>query len=245
MRNLKLTIQYDGASYRGWQKLGDSDKTIQGKIEEVLKKMTNEDISLIGSGRTDAGAHAEKQVANFKTECTLSEKAILEYCNNYLPRDILIRSVTEASENFHSRYNAKSKIYVYKLSTKKLPDVFKRRYVYSLQHSLSISKMRTASEILIGEHDFQSFTTLKSKTKSTVRTISRIDIIENGDYIDLIFEGNGFLHNMVRILTGTLIEIGEGKLTIEQLDEILIKKDRSLAGYTIPPQGLFLVDVKY
>ncbi|MDP4145708.1 MAG: tRNA pseudouridine(38-40) synthase TruA [Bacillota bacterium] len=245
MRNITLSIQYDGTNYKGWQRLGDSDKTIQGKLENVLTKMTNEEIEIIGSGRTDAGVHALNQVANFKTNSAITLKEILEYTAHYLPEDIVVKSAVEASENFHSRYNAKRKIYLYRICNNLQHNVFERKYVYHITEPLDRTAMKEAASILVGQHDFRSFTSLKSKKKSTVREIYSIDIIDNKDEMQIIYDGNGFLHNMVRIITGTLIEIGKDKLKVSELRNILNSKDRSCAGYTAPPKGLFLKDVLY
>ena len=245
MRNIKLTIEYDGTCYRGWQKLTNSEKTIQGKLENVLSKMTNEEISLIGSGRTDSGVHAKKQTANFKTNCTMSLKNIIDYCNNFLPKDIVIKSAEDVAESFHSRYNAKRKIYEYNICNGTTNDVFKRNYSFYIEKQLNVELMREASLLFIGEHDFRAFSSIKNKNKSTVRTIYSIIIDQCNDKIKISFDGNGFLYNMVRILAGTLIEVGLGNMTKNEIIPIFNSKIRSCAGFTAPSQGLFLMDVIY
>jgi len=245
VRNIKLIIEYDGTKYKGWQRLGDTDSTIQGKLENVLKIMTEEDIEVIGSGRTDAGAHAIKQVANFKTSFQMSLGDMKSYCNQYLPEDIVIKRVEEAEERFHVRYNAASKKYLYRIWRTKTPTAFNRKYTYHVFLPLNIDNMKKAINYMIGEHDFQAFSSVKSKKKSTVREVYSIEIIEMKEELHFLFHGNGFLYNMVRIMVGTLLEIGEGKRKFEDVPEILKSKDRTRAGITVPAQGLFLYDVYY
>lgn len=245
MRNIKITIQYDGTRYKGWQRQPDLDSTIQGKLEILLSKITGEKIEIIGSGRTDAGVHAENQVANFKTACDLSLDYIMEKCYEYLPLDIVIKDIEEVEESFHARYSAVGKKYVYKICNRKYHDVFNRKYSCHIGEKLDIDSMKKACSLLIGEKDFKSFTTLKSKKKSTVRHIYSIDIFENNGDIDIVYKGNGFLRNMVRIITGTLIEVGLHKREVKEIEDILNKKERSAAGYLAPPEGLFLMKVYY
>ena len=211
MRNLKMLIQYDGSRYKGWQKQKTTDQTIQGKMENILTKMSGEEIQVIGCGRTDAGVHAENY-ANFRINSDMTAMEILEYVNKYLPEDIVVKSMKDASERFHARYNVKSKTYVYKINNNEYRDVFNRRYVHHITEKLNLGDMRKASEFLIGTHDFRSFTNLKSKKKSTLRTINYINIKEDKGNIEIEVNGNGFLMNMVRIITGTLLEVGTGKL---------------------------------
>lgn len=245
MKNFKLTIQYDGSRYKGWQKLGDTDNTIQGKIEKVLSRMTGEEIDIIGSGRTDAGVHAIKQVANFHTSAAVNCSDILSYCYKYLPEDIVITDAQEVDSRFHSRYSAKRKKYMYRIWNDKFHNPFMRKYAYHVEEKLDINLMKEASALLIGEKDFTSFTSLKPKKKSMVREIYSIDISCDNKIVDIIYYGNGFLYNMVRIITGTLIETGLGRMEPEYVGEVLEKKDRSLAGPTVPPHGLVLLDVEY
>ncbi|GAA0121163.1 tRNA pseudouridine(38-40) synthase TruA [Clostridium faecium] len=245
MRNLKLTIEYDGSRYKGWQRLGDNDNTIQGKIEGVLSKMTNENIELIGCGRTDGGVHAENYIANFHTNCMLSEEMMINYLYEFLPEDIVVKKIEEVEERFHARYNAKAKTYIYKINNGKFRNVFNRKYVYHIDEKLNLENMIKASKILVGTHDFQSFTTLKSKKKSTVRTINYINIDKNEDLIEIEINGDGFLWNMVRIITGTLLQVGTGKISVDEVGIILNKKKREEAGPMAQAKGLYLKEVIY
>ncbi|WP_291581371.1 tRNA pseudouridine(38-40) synthase TruA [Clostridium sp. UBA6640] len=245
MRNLKLTIEYDGSRYKGWQRLGDNDNTIQGKIEDVLSKMTSEKIELIGCGRTDGGVHAENYIANFHTNCMLSEGMMIDYLYEFLPEDIVVKEVEEVEERFHARYNAKAKTYIYRINNGKFRNVFNRKYVYHIDKDLNLENMIKASKILVGAHDFQSFTTLKTKKKSTVRTINYININKNKDLIEIEINGDGFLWNMVRIITGTLLEVGAGKISVDEVETILNKKKREEAGPITQAKGLYLKEVIY
>lgn len=245
MKNIKLTLQYDGTRYKGWQKQKEEDNTIQGKLEALLSKMTEEEIQLHGCGRTDAGVHALNYVANFQTSKDLTAEYILDYCYKYLPQDIQIMQVEEVPLKFHARYNAKSKTYVYSIYNYKYRDVFNLKYATHVEEPLDIDKMREATKYLIGTHDFQSFTTLKSKTKSTVRTVHSINFTKDGDYINISYTGDGFLMNMVRIITGTLIEVGLGIIPPEEVEIIRDKKERKYAKAIAEAKGLFLKEVYY
>ncbi|CEI73155.1 MULTISPECIES: tRNA pseudouridine(38-40) synthase TruA [Romboutsia] len=245
MRNIKMTIKYDGSRYKGFQRLKDNDMTIQGKIEDVLSKMTNEHIEIIGSGRTDMGVHARGQVANFKTNSKLSLKKMQDYLYNYLPEDIVITELEEVEERFHSRYNVKSKTYLYKIDNNKYHDPFTRRYTTHIEKKLNIDLMREASEYLVGEHDFTSFASSKSKKKSNVREIHSIVINENNNMIDIYVQGNGFLYNMVRIIAGALIDVGSKRKTPQDIKIMLENKDRSKSSDTAPAKGLCLYKVTY
>lgn len=245
MRNLKLTIEYDGKRYLGWQRLGDSDKTIQGKIEKVITQMTGETIEIIGSGRTDAGAHARGQVANFKTNTTLSREEMLTFFNRYLPDDIVVKKIEEVPERFHARYNASGKQYSYYVWNSSIPTAFDRYHSFQVTQPLDLGKMKAACEQLQGTHDFLGFSALKKSKKSTERTIASIEISQEGEMLHFTFVGNGFLYKMVRILMGTIIEIGAGNLPVSAIDEIFTSKIRSQAGETAPAQGLFLDEVYY
>ena len=249
MRNIKMIIQYDGSRYKGWQKQnskGSSVSTIQDKLEKVLSKMTGEDIQVIGCGRTDTGVHADNYVANFKTNSTAHISEFKEYLKNYLPEDIVIKDMMNASERFHARLNIISKTYVYSIDNNTYCDVFMKRYAYHVEEKLDANKMREASKVLLGTHDFQSFTSLKPKNgKSTIRTINSIDVIEDNNMIKIVYNGNGFLLNMVRILTGTLIEVGKGNLSTDDVVKILNAKKRSEAGEKAPSKGLCMVGVQY
>lgn len=245
MRNIKMILEYDGARYKGWQKQTDDVNTIQGKLENILAKMTGEEVQLIGCGRTDAGVHALSYTANFHTESKMNVNEMIIFLNDNLPDDIAVKSIKDASERFHSRYNILSKTYIYRINNTGFKNVFDRRYIHDIKESLSLEVMRQCANILTGTHDFQSFTTLKSKTKSTIRTINYINIIETKGILEIEINGNGFLWNMVRIIMGTLIEAGKGNLTPKEAENILNLKKRSEAGPMVPPKALFLKDVEY
>ncbi|MHC5268917.1 tRNA pseudouridine(38-40) synthase TruA [Enterococcus sp. LJL98] len=246
MRNIKLTIEYDGRRYLGWQRLGDSEKTIQGKIEGVLKQiLETEAIEIIGSGRTDAGAHARGQVANFKTENEMALDKMTELLNRYLPRDIIAKKVEEVPERFHSRYNAKGKKYSYYVWDNVIPSAFEGFHSFYYPQTLDMEKMEAACQKLMGRHDFIGFSSLKKSKKSTVRTVEEIAIQREGDLLHFTFVGEGFLYNMVRIMMGTILEIGAGKIDLSVIDDVFEKKVRADAGMTVPAQGLFLDEVYY
>lgn len=245
MYNYKITIQYDGTRYRGWQSQNSTEETIQGKLADVLSRMAGEEVAVIGSGRTDAGVHARGQVANFYLSRKRDTAELQDYLNRYLPEDIAVVHTEEADERFHSRYQAKSKTYLYRVHTGNVPDVFERRYVYDYQTPLDVGRMSKAAELLSGTHDFRSFCGNKKMKKSTVRTIYEIQIEETEQEIKIYYTGDGFLQNMVRILTGTLIEIGDGRRAPEEMLNILAAKDRKQAGYTAPACGLTLLEVRY
>ena len=249
MRNLKLVMQYDGSRYLGWQRQKEEDpehpRTIQGKLEQVLSRMTGRKIEVIGACRTDAGVHAEAQVANFLTSSTLTLQEICAYLTRYLPEDIAVTAADQVDARFHARYRARRKRYTYRIWTAPYPHVFRRRYCLHLPESLDLQAMRKAAAPLVGEHDFRSFTTSKSKTKSAVRTLHALDIGRKEDWVELVFEGDGFLHNMARILTGTLLEVGAGRLEPEAVPGILEARQRSAAGPMAPAHGLCLLEVVY
>lgn len=247
MRNIRLTIEYDGSRYQGWQRLGgtSNQNTIQGKLEAVLSKMTGEDIKIIGSGRTDAGVHAYGQTANFHTDTSFSCQEIREYLMTYLPTDIGILKTEEAGERFHSRLNAKSKTYLYRIGIPGESHVFERKYLWQFPEVLDLNRIKKAANYYIGSHDFKGFSSIKKTKKSTVREIYDVSVKQLDREIQISYTGNGFLHNMVRILTGTLVEIGRGTMEPEDILTVYQTKDRKKAGITAPPQGLFLVNVTY
>ena len=244
MKNFKITIQYDGSAYNGWQKQGNTTNTIQERFENVLCRMCNSKIEIFASGRTDAGVHAENQVANFKCKTNMECEEVKKYLNKYLPKDIRVKKVEEVDERFHSRLNAVSKTYEYSIATEK-PDVFSRKYVYSTDSVLDVEKMKFAADLFIGKHDFKGFSSVGRTKKSTIRTINYINIVKKDGLIKIYVNGTGFLYNMVRIISGTLLEIGEGKLDLETINEIFLEKDRKKAGKTLPACGLKLVEVNY
>lgn len=243
-RNIRLLVCYDGTRYKGWQRLPGVDNTIQGKLEQTLSKLLGEEIELSGSGRTDAGAHAMGQVANFHCESELSCEEILSGLRRYLPEDIGIESCQEASPRFHARLNCKSKTYRYRIWNSDKPCVFERRFVYIMPEQLDIEKMRKAAEFFMGEHDFSAFCANKKMKKSTVRRIDAITITREGEELVLTFTGDGFLYNMVRIMVGTLIEVGLGKRSTETIPALFGGK-REEAGALVPAQGLCLMEVNY
>ncbi|GCF95707.1 tRNA pseudouridine synthase A [Enterococcus florum] len=245
MKNIKLTIEYDGKRYLGWQRLGNSEKTIQGKIEQIITQMTGEKIEIVGSGRTDGGTHAKGQVANFKTNSPLSTQEMIEFFNRYLPKDIVVKKAEEVSERFHARYNAVGKRYSYHVWNNPIPSAFERQYSFHHPQQLDLDKMNQACQKLIGTHDFIGFSALKKTKKSTVRTINELTIHQEGSLLQFTFVGDGFLHKMVRIIVGTLLEIGAGRLAPTAIDDVFNHKLREHAGETAPAHGLFLEEVFY
>ncbi|MEI3164217.1 MAG: tRNA pseudouridine(38-40) synthase TruA [Lachnospirales bacterium] len=241
--NYKIVLEYEGTRYNGWQRQVSTPNTIQGIIEDAIKTVTGENVEINGSGRTDAGTHALGQVANFK----LSNKYdnLMDKINDELPSDIRILSCCEVDDRFHARLNAIGKVYYYKIDTGKKVNVFTRRTVNHFNFPLNIEEMKRASKMLVGTYDFKSFCSNKRTKKSTVRTIYSIDILQNGTEITFVYNGNGFLYNMVRILTGTLLEVGFGKISADDIPSIIEARDRSRAGMTMPPRGLTLAEVKY
>ena len=266
--NIKFTISYDGSRYQGWQRLKDSDKTIQGKIEAVLEKLSGQFIEIDGSGRTDAGVHALGQVANFHIEEDLLIKGLesadvscfegLEekekadtcrrlrcYMNHYLPEDIRILKVETVSDRFHSRLHATEKWYRYRIAIGDVHDVFSRKYVYHISEKPDLEKMKLAAEYLNGTHDFLPFSALKKVKKSTVRTITEIIITQSEKEIYIDYKGDGFLYHMVRIMTGTLLEVGLGIREKDDINKIFEMGLREHAGYLVPSKGLCLMEVFY
>lgn len=246
MRNFKITVSYDGSRYNGWQVQKNQDATIQGKLMAILKKMQGCDVDVIGSGRTDAGVHAIAQVANFHINTDKSADEILAYINMYLPDDIAVTGIEEVDEKFHARFSCVSKTYRYRIHTSKIPNVFERKYVYDFHDkALSAKLMIQAARHLVGEHDFKAFCGNPHFKKSSVRTITSVEINESASEIVIDFTGDGFLQNMVRIMAGTLIEVGLGNIPAVSITKIIESRDRQQAGFTAPPQGLALLCVKY
>lgn len=245
MYNYKLTIQYDGTRYRGWQVQGNTDLTIQGKLEGVLSRLTGQLVEVHGSGRTDAGVHALGQVANVKLPHPVEPSELLGELNRYLPADIGVIAAEPAPERFHARLNARSKTYRYRIWNSAIPNVLERSYLYALPEPLDVAAMERAAADLVGTHDFRSFCGLKRFKKSTVRTITDIAITQDGAEVRLEFTGNGFLMRMVRILAGTLVEVGLGQREADTMPAVLDAQDRAAAGPALPAQGLALVRVEY
>ncbi len=244
MRNLRLDLCYDGTRYRGWQRLGDREDTIQGRLETALSRILGEPIQVSGSGRTDAGVHARGQVASFHCESPMACEDIQNALRRYLPEDIGIYSCKEAAPRFHARLSAREKTYLYRLWVSPEPCVFQRRYVTVLPERLDLAAMEKAAGYLVGEHDFSAFCGNARMKKSTVRTLTSIRIDCDGPELHLRYTGNGFLQGMARILTGTLVEVGRGDRSPESIPELFGKK-RAEAGFLAPPQGLCLEEVRY
>ncbi len=244
MRNIRLHICYDGTRYKGWQRLPGVTNTIQGKLEQTLSRILEESIEISGSGRTDAGAHALGQIANFHCESQMSCEEILSQLRRYLPEDIGIESCQEASPRFHARLNCKNKTYQYRIWNSEKPCVFQRRFVYVMPEKLDVEKMRQGAQYFLDAHDFSAFCANKKMKKSTVRRIENITISREGEELVFSFTGDGFLYNMVRIMVGTLLEIGQNKRSVDSIPALFGGK-REDAGYLVPAQGLCLMEVTY
>lgn len=245
MNNYRLELCYDGTRYNGWQKLGNTDNTIQNKVETVLSRLLEQPVDVSASGRTDAGVHAKMQVCSFKADSEKTCEEILEALRRYLPADIGAMKLLPAEPGFHARYNCTGKKYVYRIWTSSVPNVFERNYVYSYDDKLNVKDMREAAGLLCGKHDFAAFTSIKKSRKSTVRTIREIAVSEYPEEIRISASGDGFLYNMVRILAGTLIETGRGKRNPDSITELLSSGVRENAGFTAPAKGLCLEEVYY
>ncbi len=246
-KNYRLKIQYDGTRYRGWEHQPDQE-TVQGKLETVLARMCDipiEEIDLIGAGRTDAGVHARAMIASVRLSTEHTPDEIRDYLNRYLPDDIAVQNVDIASERFHARYNAKGKTYQYTIFNGPVHPVFNRKYYTAVENELNVDLMSAAAAHLIGEHDFKSFCGNSHMKKSTVRRIDSLTVHRSKGYIYITIQGTGFLQNMVRIIAGTLIEVGLGRLSPDALPGILEGKNRLLAGPTAPAKGLCLLKVDY
>jgi hypothetical protein len=247
-QNYKLLLSYDGSRYFGFERQNDQELTIQGKLEAVLSAMPRNDtekVETFSAGRTDAGVHARGMCCNVFLDTNLTEEEIQEYCNHYLPEDIGINSVKKASERFHARYLARGKVYRYSCYIGKNKDVFERKYLYHLEEEPDIEEMKRAGAYLVGEKDFKSFSGNPKMKKSTVRKIFNIDILRNGNILRFYFHGSGFLQYQIRIMVGTLLEVGYHKKRAEEMEEILLSRDRRRAGYTAPAKGLCLMKVEY
>jgi tRNA pseudouridine38-40 synthase len=245
MRHLRMTIEYDGTGYKGWQRQSEGT-TIQQVLEETLGRVTGEKVTIHGSSRTDAGVHALNQVAHFRTSSTIPERNLLMGLNSLIPRDIVIRDLTEADESFHARYSARSKTYFYRIFNSDIRTALHRNYCWFVFKPLDVAGMAEAAAALEGVHDFSAFCSVQTDVKSRVREIydTRLER-EGGSFLRFHIEANGFLRHMVRTIVGTLVDVGKGKLTPADFREILESRDRKRAGVTAPPQGLFLSEVKY
>ena len=243
-QNYRLTIAYDGTRFFGWERQPGKD-TVQGKLEAVLGELQGAPVNVIGAGRTDAGVHARAMTANVVLDTALTPEEIRDYMNRYLPDAIAVREVKPCAPRFHARYNALGKTYRYTVFVGEVKPVFDRRYVTMLPYVPDVERMRQAAAYLTGEHDFAAFCGNPRMKKSAVRTVDTIDIQQRKDRITFTFHGNGFLQNMVRILVGTLLEVGRGFWEPEQVQAILESRDRKQAGPTAPPEGLCLMKVDY
>jgi len=244
LRNILLTIEYDGTGYFGWQKQPNK-KTIQGTIEEAIKKLTGESVNLVGSGRTDRGVHALNQKANFKTNSRIPTEKFPLALNSVLPADISIKDAVEVSLDFSARYSAKQKTYKYLIYNKKNRPALLRNYAYYYPYQLDVDAMQRACEYFIGEYDFKSFCSADSEAKTTIRHIYNAYLTSENECIAIYITANGFLYNMARIIAGTILDVGAGKLKPMDIPLIIESKDRTRAGKTLPPWGLYLVDVVY
>ena len=244
MRNIKMTLEYDGGRYQGWQRLGKDEEsnTVENKLKEVLSKLTKESIEMNCGSRTEAGVHANEQVINFKTNSNLRLFEMQHYLNRYLPKDIAVIKVQEAEERFHATLNAKSRVYVYRIIQGDIPSVFDRKTSFYCFGELDVKAMKKAAERFVGKHDFKNFSTAK-KNKSTEKTMYSVDIYSDGREVQITMEANDFLHNMARLIVGTLIEIGKGTRFASAIDEIF--EGNEAPGIPAEPQGLFLEEVKY
>jgi tRNA pseudouridine38-40 synthase len=245
MRNIKLTIEYDGTAYHGWQ-IQPGLKTIQGLMRERIAQITQEKVNLMGAGRTDAGVHALAQVANFHTESTIDLLALQRGLNSLLPPDIVVKGTEEVEEGFHARFSARSKTYEYHILNQPYASAIWRDYAWFIHHELDISPMRRCGAVLIGSHDFSSFRASGDESRHSIREVIRLEIEQReGHLIVVAIEANAFLREMVRSIVGTLVDVGRGKTSFEEFEEIFQTRDRRRAGMTAPAHGLFLTEVKY
>jgi len=244
MRNIKLQIEYDGTNYSGWQ-TQKSDKTVQETLSHAIMQALQEKITIHGAGRTDAGVHALGQVAHFKTGSSIPAKRLVHAINYHLPHDIVVKSAEDVPESFHAQYSTKSKVYQYTVLNDWTRSAINRNFCYLYGYALDVEKIAAAAKLLVGAHDFTSFTTKAIEEKNRVRTVQRLDIKKEGKYLFFTIEADGFLYNMVRTIVGTLLEVGRGKLTGEDVMDVLSKKNRIFAGPTAPARGLCLMEIKY
>lgn len=244
MRNIKLTIQYDGTDYSGWQ-FQKNGLTIQEVVQKAIKKITGEKVCVIGSGRTDAGVHAEAQVANFRTSSKIPIKNFQMALNSALPKDIVISGVEDVGLKFNALHDARGKLYRYIIANNDFVNPLLRRFAVKCFYALDLGAIKKAAKYLTGRHDFKSFQAKDYAERNAVRTVRSITVEKNGDLVYIYIEADGFLYNMARNITGTLIDVGRGKITAGDVRAILRKKDRKLCGPTMPARGLCLVKVKY
>ncbi|PKM43135.1 MAG: tRNA pseudouridine(38-40) synthase TruA [Firmicutes bacterium HGW-Firmicutes-8] len=245
MRNINVTIAYDGTNYHGFQRQTDNLPTVQQVLEKILTDLTKYPVCALGAGRTDAGVHAEGQVINFRTESNIPVGRIVLAMNQRLPEDIVAKKAEEVEFDFHAQFSAKSKVYRYHIFNSRLPSAFDRLYSYHVPQKLSLEKMKEAAGYIVGEHDFTAFRASASKAKTSIRNVLRLDIESKPPHLFLTVEADGFLYNMVRIIAGTLVYVGRGKITPEEVRHFIESGQREEAGPTVPPQGLCLMEVKY
>lgn len=244
MKNYKITVEYDGTDFGGWQRQKNA-RTVQEELERAVSKITTEEVNVIGSGRTDAGVHALGQVANFKTNSRIKPGNLLKGMNSLLPESITVKNIEEVNLKFNARYDQKLKTYKYTIWNSPIRTSLNFKFCHHLAVPLNIKKIRSGSKFLLGEHNFSSFESKSNKGKNSVRELKVIKIDTDEDYINISITGTGFLYNMVRAIVGTLIEVGRGKLEPAEVKHILLKKDRKFAGPTAPAKGLCLMEVKY
>ena len=245
VQNYRLTLCYDGTRYNGWQRQGNTPDTIQGKLETLLSRLLDQPIEVAGSGRTDAGVHAAAQVASFRADTDMTCGELLAAIRRYLPEDIGAIALEPADPRFHARLSCTGKTYVYRIWNSDAPCVFQRRYVTIVPGDLDLSAMERAAGHLLGTHDFMTFCGNRRMKKSTVRTVDAITVTRDGPEVRLRFHGDGFLYHMVRILTGTLLEVGQGLRDPGSMPDLLACRDRARAGFLAPAQGLWLESVEY
>lgn len=245
MRRILLVIQYDGTDYHGFQRQEARLRTVQGELEAGLERVLSEEVTVAGAGRTDARVHAIGQVATFDTSRPIPVENVAGALNSTLPMDVAVVSAEEVELSFHPRRDARGKQYCYRILNRKLPSPFINRYAWQVREPLDEARMQAAAEILVGEHDFAAFCASGSAVKTTMRKLHRVDVSREGDTVEVRIEGNGFLYMMVRIIVGTLVEVGAGRMPAERVAEILAGCDRRAAARTAPPQGLTLIEVSY
>lgn len=244
MKRIRLRVAYDGTNYSGWQ-IQPNAPTIEKKLDEAIKQLTGEDIHVIGASRTDAGVHSMGNVAVFDTESTIPADKFTYALNRYLPDDIIIQESDEVDSEFHPRHCDTRKTYCYRILNTKFGIPQKRNYSWNVAGNIDIEKMKEAAEYLVGEHDFKSFCCVRTQAESTIRTIYSLEVERKDSEILITVTGNGFLYNMVRIIAGTLVQVGKGRFQPDYIKEMLDACDRTQAGQTAPPQGLTLMRIEY
>ncbi len=246
MRRIKLVVAYDGSTYSGWQ-IQPNAVTIEAVLDAAIYELTKEKIHVTGASRTDAGVHAMGNVAVFDTESTIPGSRWAYALNRYLPEDVVVQQSWEVAPDFHPRHCNTQKTYEYRILNTELPIPQLRQYTWNVSHPLDVARMQEAAQALVGEHDFKSFCCVRTQAESTIRTIYAVDVIkdEQSQIITIRIRGNGFLYNMVRIIAGTLMQVGRGKTTKQDIEEMLRKQNREVAGQTAPPQGLTLMHIDY